>query len=54
MEEAVRKAMMRHPTDADIAQYGNRTLARLTQDGAEEHAQEVGSGSEFALLLLLA
>eukprot|EP00434_Breviolum_minutum_P005739 symbB.v1.2.005055.t1/scaffold291.1/size238869/20 len=36
--------MMRHPTDADIAQYGSRTLARLTQDGAEERAQEAGSG----------
>eukprot|EP00434_Breviolum_minutum_P020760 symbB.v1.2.018312.t1/scaffold1456.1/size117650/2 len=33
--------MMRHPTDADIAQYGSRTLAWLTQEGAEERAQEV-------------
>ena len=53
MEETIRKAMMRHPTDADIAQYGNRTLARLKQE-VEKHAQEVASGSEFALLRLLA
>ena len=49
MEEAIRKAMMRHPTDADIAEYGSRTLSRLTQEGAEERAQEVGSGFRVRL-----
>ena len=52
MEEAIRKAMMRHPTDADIAQYGSRTLALLTQEG-EERAQEVGSGFRVRLVAVV-
>ena len=42
--EAIRKAMNRHPTDADIAQHGPQALARLAH-GADEGAQEVGSES---------
>ena len=39
--EAIRKAMKRHRTDADIAQYGLQALDRLSH-GADEGAQEVG------------
>ena len=39
---AIRKAMNRHRTDADIAQYGLQALDRLAR-GADEGAQEVGS-----------
>ena len=52
VEEAIRKAMMRHPTDADIAQYGSRTLSRLTQEG-EECAQEVCSGFRVHLVAVV-
>ena len=44
VEEAIRKAMNRHPTDADIARYGLQALDRLAH-GADERAQEVGSAS---------
>ena len=53
VEEAIRKAMMQHPTDADIAQYARRTLAWLTQDGAEERAHEVGSGFRVRLVAVV-
>ena len=49
----IRKAMMRHPTDADIAQYGSRTLAWLMQGGAEERAQEAGSGFRVRLVAVV-
>ena len=44
MEEAIKKAMNRHPTDADIAEYGLQALDRLGH-AADEMAQEVGSES---------
>ena len=44
VEEAIRKAMNRHPTDADIAEYGLQALDRLGH-AADEMAQEVGSES---------
>ena len=49
----ITKTMIRHPTDADVAQYGNKTLDRLTQDGAEERAQEVGSGFRVRLVAVV-
>lgn len=44
VEEAIKKAMNRHPTDADIAEYGLQALDRLGH-AADEMAQEVGSES---------
>lgn len=52
VEEAIRKAMNRHPTDADIAEYGLQALDRLGH-GADEMAQEVGSESGLRSLLPL-